>query len=86
MMPILQGGRILRLTDDIARQRPLDRTVTQSDDTSASPSQIAALDESLGASNSLRRWTPIVIGRRRLDHAWLESRTFTQAGHGQFSL
>src|SRR5262249_32134272 len=86
MMPVFQGGRVLRLADDIARPCPLDRTVTQGDNTGAPPSQISALDESLGVSHSLGRWTPSVVGSWRLDHARQESRTFTQAGHGQFSL
>src|SRR3954447_18309008 len=85
MMPVLQGGRILGLADDIARPCSLDRTVTQSDDTGTAPSEVAALDESLGVSHSLGRWTPSVIGRRRLDHTRSKGGTFSQVGHGQFS-
>src|SRR6266545_4401062 len=68
MMPVLQGGRVLGLADNIARPCPLDRTVTQGDDTCTSPAEITAVDESLSVSHSLGRWTASVVGRLRLDH------------------
>jgi hypothetical protein len=86
MMPVLHGSRVLRLVDDVARQCPLDRTVTQGDDTGAPPSEIAAFDESSSVAHSLGRWTASIIRRCGLDHTRPKVRTFTQAGHGQFSL
>jgi len=86
MMPVLQRGRVLRLVDDIACQRPLDRTVTQGDDTGAPPSEIAAFDEPLSVAHSLGRRAASIIRRYGPDHTRPKGSTFMQASHGQFFL